>query len=125
VTEVLSPLWSQVAGKALAKESRPVAFSAGTLTLAITNPDWAVPVRQMADEIRARINSFLGGPLVKHLRIECAAGFTRGDRSRRQPESLAIAEPAGVLHPRPTVGVAQTIGRSRVKFVARKHGKID
>ena len=126
VIEVLTPLWSQVAGKTLAKECRPVAFSAGTLTLSTTDPDWAVPLRQMADEIRAHVNNFLGGPVVRRLRIECVAGFTHRDRWRRQPESLSDSEAGEGPHQRlrPTSGMAETIGRSRVKHVARKPGKV-
>ena len=117
VIEVLTPLWGQVAGKALAKQSRPTAFSAGTLTLATTDPEWTVPLRQMADEIRAHVNNFLGGPVVRHLRIECTHEFTRGGRSPRQPESPATSEPGDWprQHPCPTSGMAEPSGRSRVK----------
>jgi len=69
VVEVLAPLWTRVAGKALARQCRPVAFSAGTLTLATDDADWAEPLQQMAEEIRAHVNNFLGKPVVKHIRI--------------------------------------------------------
>jgi predicted nucleic acid-binding Zn ribbon protein len=93
VVEVLAPLWSRVAGKVLAKECWPVAFSAGTLTLCTKDPDWAEPLKQMAEEIRAHVNTFLGRPVVRHLRIVCVHKFARGGRSPRQPESLSVAEP--------------------------------
>ncbi len=102
VIEVLSPLWSQVAGKALAKECWPVAFSAGVLTLATTDPDWAVPLRQMADQIRAHVNKFLGGPVARHIRIECVSELSRGGTSLGQ-------------RLRSTSGMAEPIGRSRDK----------
>jgi hypothetical protein len=111
VIEVLTPLWSQVAGKALAKECRPAVFSAGTLTLSTTDPDWAAPLKQMADEIRAHVNDFLGGPIVRHVRIECNCQLACSDRSPRQRLG-------------PTSGMPEPIGRSRVKYVARKHGKV-
>jgi hypothetical protein len=121
VIEVLTPLWGQVAGKALAKECRPVAFSAGTLTLAIADPDWAAPLKQMADEIRAHVNNFLGGPVVRHLRIECTHKFTPSSRSPRQRESPAISEPGDWPREglRPKASMAEPSGRSRVKHVAR------
>ncbi len=72
VVEILAPLWPRVAGKAMARQSRPVAFGAGTLTLATACPSWAAQLRQMAEEIRAEINSFLGGPVVKKLRVRYA-----------------------------------------------------
>ena len=124
VIEVLSPLWGQVAGKALAKECRPVAFSAGTLTLATTDPEWAIPLRQMEDEIRAHVNRFLGGPVVRHIRIECVREFTRGQTVQRRLESPVVSKPAEWPRRRPTFGGTETIGRSRVKYVARKHGKV-
>jgi hypothetical protein len=126
VIEVLTPLWSQVAGKALAKECRPVAFSAGTLTIATADPDWVAPLKQMADEIRAHVNKFLGRPVVRHLRIECTQELTRSSRSPRQGESPAISEPVDwpLERPRPTSGMTEPIGRSLVKFVARKHEKV-
>ncbi len=67
--EILTPLWSRVAGKPLAQHCRPVAFGAGTLTLATDCTSWAAQLRQMTEEIRAEINSFLGQPVVKKLRV--------------------------------------------------------
>jgi len=124
VIEVLTPLWSQVAGKALAKQCRPVGFSAGTLTISTGDPDWAAPLRQMADEFRTRVNNFLGGPVVQHIRIECVRKFSGGDRSSRQPGSLAISEPGAWPRQRRTSTGPEPIARSRIKYVARKHGKV-
>jgi hypothetical protein len=126
VIEVLTPLWGQVAGKALAKECRPVAFSAGTLTIATADPDWAAPLTQMSDEIRAHVNKFLGGPVVRLLRIECTQESTRSNSSPHHRESPATSGPGDWprQQPRPTSGMAEPIGRSRVKFVARKHEKV-
>jgi len=101
VIEVLAPLWGQVAGKALAKECRPMAFSARTLTLAIADPEWGMPLRQMADEIRSRVNNFLGGPVVRHIRIECIQEFTRGDTAQRRLGSFAVPEPGDWPRQRP------------------------
>jgi len=128
VVEVLAPLWTRVAGKALAKECRPVAFSAGTLTLATEDPDWAEPLQQMAEEIRAHVNNFLGKPVVKHLRILSVGKLDRGDRSLRQPEELPVSEPNRRDWPRRGPGMAsdmaEVIGRSRAKYFGRKRGKV-
>ena len=121
VIEVLTPFWGQVAGKALAKKCRPVAFSAGTLTLATADPDWAAPLKQMADEIRAKVNNFLGRPVVRHLRIEGTHEFTPSSRSPRQRESPAASEPGDWprQRPGPTSGMAEPIRSTRVKYVTR------
>jgi len=124
VIEVLTPLWGQVAGKALAKESRPVAFSAGTLTLATTDPQWAVPLRQMADEIRAHVNRFLGRAVVRHIRIECIDEFTRGNTEQHQLESLAVSEPGDWPPPGPALSEGKPMGRPRAQYAARKQGKV-
>jgi hypothetical protein len=127
VVEVLAPLWTRVAGKALAKECRPVTFSAGTLTLATEDPDWAEPLQQMAEEIRAHVNNFLGKPVVKHLRILSLRKLDHGDRSQRQPEELPVSEANRKDWPRRGPGTAsnmpEVIGRSRAKYFGRKRGK--
>ena len=66
---ILAPLWPRIVGKAMAQHSRPARFERGTLTLAAC-PSWAAQLRQMAEEIRAEINSFLGRPVVRKLRVD-------------------------------------------------------
>ena len=128
VVEVLAPLWTQVAGQALAKECRPIAFSVGTLTLATEDPDWAEPLQQMAEQIRAHVNHFLGKPVVKHIRITSTRKLARGDKSLMMPEDLPVSEPRrGVGASRGPVLPAkmpELIGRSCVKFYSRKRGKV-
>jgi len=128
VIEVLSPLWSRVAGHALAKECQPVAFSMGTLTLATRDADWAEPLQQMAEEIRAHVNKFLGKPVVKRLRIVNACKPERCDRALGQPEQIPLSEFSRWNWPRQGSGVApgmpEVIGRARAKFLGRKHGKV-
>jgi predicted nucleic acid-binding Zn ribbon protein len=70
LVEVLAPFWPRVTGKAIAANSRPVFFAAGTLVVTTPLSPWAVQLRGMSEEIRAAVNSFLGGPVVKRLRIE-------------------------------------------------------
>jgi hypothetical protein len=128
VVEVLGPLWTHVAGKALAKECRPVAFSGGTLTLATEDADWAEPLQQMAEEIRAHVNNFLGRLVVKNLRILCVRKFDRAERSQPQPEDLAVSEPSRRDWPGRGPGMASdlaaAVGRSRAKYFGRKRGKV-
>jgi hypothetical protein len=128
VVEVLAPLWTRVAGKALAKECRPVAFSGGTLTLATEDADWAEPLQQMGEEIRAHVNNFLGKPVVKHLRILCVRKLDHGDRSQRQPEDFPVSEPNRRDWPGQDPGMAsdmtEVTGRSRAKYFGRKRGKV-
>lgn len=73
MVDVLAPFWPRVAGKAIAANSEPVAFDQGTLILVTSIPSWAVQLRGMSEEIRSAVNSFLGGPAVKKLRVEFRA----------------------------------------------------
>jgi len=126
VIEVLAPLWSQVAGKALAKECRPVEFSAGTLTLSTMDPEWVVALQQMAEEICAYVNNFLGRPVVRQLRIVCPGKHVRSDRPQPLAEGLSVSGlgPSGGQDRVIASGVPQAIGRSRVRILARKRGKV-
>jgi hypothetical protein len=69
VLEVLGPLWPRVAGRAMAEQSRPIAFGNGTLTLAASSAPWATELRGLHDEIRIAVNRTLGRPLVKRVRV--------------------------------------------------------
>jgi hypothetical protein len=129
VVEVLAPLWTRVAGKALARQCRPVAFSAGTLTLATDDADWAEPLQQMAEEIRAHVNNFLGKPVVKHLRILRVGKVDRSNRAEWRPENLPVSKPNRKDWPGKVSGLAphmaQIIGRPYAKYLELKRGKVD
>jgi hypothetical protein len=98
------------------------------LTLATEDAAWAEPLQQMAEEIRAHVNNFLGKPVVKHLRILCVRKPDGGNRSLRQPDDLPVSEPGRRDWPRRGPGtapdMAEVIGRSRAKYFGRKHGKV-
>ena len=128
VVEVLAPLWSRVAGKVLAKECRPVAFSAGTLTLATDDADWAEPLQQMGEEIRAHVNDFLGKPVVKHLRILRVGKVGRSNRAEQRPENLRVSKPDRKDWPGKVpvlaLDMAQVVGRPSAQYSGRKRGKV-
>jgi predicted nucleic acid-binding Zn ribbon protein len=69
VVEILAPLWPQVAGKPMARHSRPVAFEDGLLTLECDCLAWSAEMRCISDDIRARINRYLGAPAVRRLKV--------------------------------------------------------
>ena len=72
VLEVLTPLWTRVAGKAVAAQARPVAFAAGTLTLSAASPSWARELKGLSEEICTAANRRLGAPVVKQIRVRLA-----------------------------------------------------
>ena len=71
--EILVPLWPRIVGRVMARHSQPAAFEAGILTLTTDCATWSSQLRQMTEEIRAEVNSFLGQPVVKKLRIKKVA----------------------------------------------------
>jgi hypothetical protein len=80
---VVTGLWPRVAGKAIAEQARPVAFSAGALTLTTSSDAWAVQLKGLSGEICAAVNKALGQPLVKQLRVRLVrdGGVTSGQLS--------------------------------------------
>jgi hypothetical protein len=116
-----------VAGKALARQCRPVAFSTGTLTLATDDADWAEPLQQMAEDIRAHVNNFLGKPVVKHLRILHVGKVDHSDRAQGRPENPSFSKPNRKLWPGKVSGLAphmgQVIGRPSAQFSGLKREK--
>jgi hypothetical protein len=127
LVEILVPLWPRVVGKGIAQQTRPVAFAAGTLTLATTCPTWAKQLRYLAEEIRAQINNYLGGPIVKKLRIEHrpqmdSAEPLRPMKSRLDPKALKL--PAPELTAKLDPQIAGILERSFAKYFARHRRKV-
>lgn len=69
IVEILAPLWPRVAGKPMARHSRPVAFEEGTLTLESDCTAWSAEMRRMAEDIRAQVNQYLGVPTVRKVKV--------------------------------------------------------
>lgn len=126
--EILAPLWPRVAGKHMAQHSRPVAFGAGTLTLATSCSSWAAQLRLMAEEIRAEINSFLGCPVVKKLRVQYVSRLDGPEPAMRPQQLVPLLEtsrPDGVdsaaeLDPE----IARVLRLSFTKYFARNGRRV-
>jgi len=85
--EILGPLWPRIVGRSMALHSRPVFFDLGRLTLHADGATWSTQLRHMTEEIRTKVNGFLGQAIVKKLRITTV---TRADvfaESRNERES--------------------------------------
>jgi len=89
--EILGPLWPRIVGKAMAMHCRPVLFDLGLLTLHADGATWGNQLRYMAEEVRAKVNGFLGQTIVKKLRIKTVT----------QPELFAGARRAKDAIPPP------------------------
>ena len=128
VIEILAPLWARVVGKGIALQSRPTAFEAGTLTIVTSCPTWAAQLRQMSEEVRAQVNNYLGGAIVKKLRLRVILEADPVNATAPQEKVTLEGEPT--QEPLPE-GAAQLepemtgmIERSYAKYFARKKNKV-
>lgn len=126
LVEILAPLWPRVVGKGIARQTRPAAFAAGTLTLSASCPSWAAQLRRMSDEVCARINSYLGEPAVKKLRVELELKADAPDVSPPERkwvpefEGAGAPEGAGRLEPE----ISRVLERSFGKYFAHPKAKV-
>jgi hypothetical protein len=127
VLEILTPFWPRVAGQAMAKQARPVAFGDGTLTLATGNPSWAIELRGLREEIRAAVNSALGRPVVKQLRVRLDPRLSPNAAKETARPSVV---PAEVLRSGPAEGsldpeIRDVLSRSFAKYFGRGQGRLN
>lgn len=109
--EILVPLWPRIAGRSIAEHSQPSGFVAGVLTLNADCTTWCNQLKFMAEEIRTKINGFLGQPIVKKLRINPVTQhglfhppqpsrktvLTDGPLAERAMDTTSIPDPAVAL----------------------------
>lgn len=127
VLEVLTPLWPRVAGKAMARQARPVAFGDGTLTLVTGNPSWAIELRGLREEIRAAVNSALGRPLVKQLRVRLDPAMGENhlqETVRRSPVPVEVFR-GGPAEANLDPETREVLARSFAKYFARGERRIN
>ncbi len=65
----LTSHWPQIVGERLAKETSPVAFDGGVLTVGATNGPWGAQARFLNEEIRRRADEVLTSGDVREVRI--------------------------------------------------------
>ncbi len=128
VAEILAPLWPRVVGKVMARQCRPIAFSRGTLTVAAESESWSLQLQQMEEDVRAGINAFLGGPVVRRLVVRqvlaldavnigtARVGFAPLEKGQREWTDRAAS---------PKSGIARLADRALQKRFARAFRKAD
>jgi predicted nucleic acid-binding Zn ribbon protein len=67
-------VWDEAVGEALAREARPVAATAGTVTVACSSSLWAHELDLMSPVLIAGLNGALGADRVARLRCTASAG---------------------------------------------------
>jgi hypothetical protein len=129
VVEVLGPFWVRVAGRGIAEHSRPIAFVTGTLTLETSCPAWAAQLWQMQEDIRTKINGFLGCPVVKKVDVRLALNLERSRQEalRNGYPVHQTTKPNGTgrsLNITSKTG-APNLARSRAKMTGRSESRVD
>lgn len=131
VMAVLTGLWPRVAGKAMALQARPLEFSAGKLTLAVSCPNWAVQLKGLREEIRSAINQALGRALVRQVRVKLVGHHDDdGARGAATREERAPLAPKWIDADIPTLAqldpeLREIVSRSYVKYFARRDRKVN
>jgi len=129
VMAILTGVWPRVAGKAMAEQARPLEFSAGRLTLAVTCPNWAVQLKVLREEIRSAINQALGRAVVRQVRVKLVSydiGARTGARGDETAPILAKWSDPDL----PTLSqldppLREVVSNSYAKYFARRDGKVN
>jgi predicted nucleic acid-binding Zn ribbon protein len=89
-------VWPLVVGKRLAERTRPLACAAGVLEIGVTSAAWRDQLAEMIVSLRAQINRWWGGELVRQVKLVAVPATLPVGKA--PPESLAKppapAEPA-------------------------------
>jgi len=72
---VLTPVWAEAVGAALASRSRPVILSGGVLTIE-ADPQFIVDLERERETLRSRLNARLGRNVIHTLRFIRQEGRT-------------------------------------------------
>ncbi len=116
-------MWSRAVGRAMAQHSRPVSFEFGTLTLHTDCPTWGRQLRQMTEEIRAKVNGFLGQAIVKRLRIKTVPHLqTVLDAVKEratEPPGISSADMAMIRDSIADPEIASALASSYAKYFSR------
>jgi hypothetical protein len=127
--EILVPLWPRIAGRSIAEHSQPSGFVAGVLTLNADCATWCNQLKFMAEEIRTKINSFLGQPIVKKLRIKTVTQHSLFSPPRPSRGTISPARPlveqAMDTTSIPDPSIALALASSYAKYFNRPRRKLN
>ena len=61
--------WAQIVGEQVAARCEPASLGRGVLKVWAATPTWANELKYLAPEVIRRVNTSLGGPVVKELKV--------------------------------------------------------
>ena len=107
--------WPGIVGEAMAEHVEPTSLRDGVLRLRGDSPAWANEVGYLSDDIKQRVNGFLGERLVEEVRVWTGPGRV----TRRGAASAApSAHEAGSVARDP----AEALERARRAWAKRRQG---
>ena len=62
--------WQRSVGEAVSQHTEPVRFVDGELFVRVTDPNWRLPLESMCEELRDKLNSYLGGDTICRINWE-------------------------------------------------------
>jgi predicted nucleic acid-binding Zn ribbon protein len=62
--------WEDIVGSEINKKSRPDRLTRGILFVSVINFTWANELSLMSDQLKKKINSYVGGKVVKSIRFK-------------------------------------------------------
>ena len=62
--------WKEVVGETVAAHSKPRSLRRGVLLVATTSPAWAQQLSFLREDIKSRVNEYLGENAVREVRME-------------------------------------------------------
>jgi len=86
--------WKHAVGEGLSANALPIRFAQGKLKIAVADRIWKAQLESLRTQLIFRLNSTLGGPLVRRLEISI-------DPDRFRPTSKSIEPKSSTVHPIP------------------------
>ena len=114
--------WDKIIGKDVANHVKPDRFSFNTLFLAADSPVWASQLSIMKEEIKDKINTFVGEALVKDIRFNASFGHIKRQTCENQSvniENKKTSQPSDE-EIKKAENACMDIGDEKVKKAAEK-----
>ena len=100
----LVAVWPLVVGKRLAECTRPLACAAGVLEIGVAGAAWREQLAEMTDSLRAQINRWWGGELVRQVKLVPVPASPAGGPATLPPAKASpkwVAKPPVPAEPAP------------------------
>ena len=81
----LRDAWADVVGEHIASRSEPIRLQRGVLAVRVEGGSWAAEITLLAGSIVKKADGFLGGGLVREVKVHAGGGPSQGDNRFTRP----------------------------------------